>query len=269
MTSTATPSGLFDLAYHQCCPNTASGHHPPPLGCNDGTRLFLYTLPHHFLPPWQDMHGEWCQHTFFSCWFFCCIAHFWLPKSCRTQLPQTTSNDCASSSQDPSSSHWLFPLFALSPLQVDCFVKNPCNLYHKNSPHLPDARVGGSTTMEVAAQCHMTPPLTMLTCSIDNKIALTFQREVNGATTFPALLGRWWQPNTAPLNDTKQHMQHLVYCFFFQFSKTSRKVLFLGWHLDLDSAAFLEKNSSGTFSGIAEMCWMVEWVPDNPKKKFK
>jgi len=133
-------------------------------------------------------------------------------------------------------------------------------LYHRNSempPHLPDARVGGSATMEVATQCHMTPPLTMLTCSIDNKIALTFQREVNGVTTFPAhtFWGGGGNQTQPPNDDTKQHTQHLVDCFFFPFSKTSRTVLFLCMAFRFGFSCISGKKflSSGTFSGITEM----------------
>jgi len=100
-------------------------------------------------------------------------------------------------------------LFCPSPPQVDCFVKK-CNSYHKNSempPHLLDARVGGSTTMEVSAH---------------------FLEGGEWCNNLPRayLLGRWWQPNTAPLNDdTKQHTQHLD--DYFSFLKTSGKDLFL------------------------------------------
>jgi len=183
---------------------------------------------------------------------------------------------------------------------ADLFLKNPCNLFYKAltsndnifkcqcasqhlnvPPHFPYARVGGSTTMEVVMQCHMTPPLTMSTCSINDKIVHTFQRKVNSAITF--LMGAEVlstcngdavlhipcgevvaQCCTQPPSTTTSNSTHSTWLVVFSslFQKLLEKFYFFVWPrtflestaLDLDSAAILKKIlSSGTSSGITEM----------------
>jgi len=89
-------------------------------------------------------------------------------------------------------------------------------------------KVGGSTTMEVAVQCHMTK-------CWQNCMHLAEGGEwSNNLPCHAYLPGRWWHDTKhSPLNDTKQHMQHLCSTWLIvsssHFQKLPDKNYFFVW----------------------------------------
>jgi len=144
--------------------------------------------------------------------------------------------------------------FGHPPLQhllLDCFILifHPC-------------KVGGSTTMEVAVQCHMTK--CWKNC---------MRREVNGPIAFPChayLPGRWWHDTKhSPLDDTKQHMQHLCSTWLIvsssHFQKLPDKNYFFVWQKI--QVLFLESLKMRWKRWMRWMGWFGEKIFSRKRKK--
>ncbi len=134
-------------------------------------------------------------------------------------------------------------------------------MFYFNFFHPALCEVGGSATMEVAAQCNATHNTTQhdTTQHWQNCMHLAEGGErCNNLPCHAYLLGRWWHDTKhSPLNNnTKQHTQHLCSTWLIVSSSHFQK---------LPEKTFLHMaKNAGTSSGITQMCW-TGWFGE---KKF-
>jgi len=128
-------------------------------------------------------------------------------------------------------------------------------------------KVGGSTTMEVAVQCHMTK-------CWQNCMHLAEGGEwSNNLPCHAYLLGRWWHDTKhSPLNDTKQHMQHLCSTWLIvsssHFQKLPDKNYFFIWPKNSGTSSGIAQNALNALNALNGLIWREKNSPGNQKNHY-